>query len=109
MEEVLLWQTGEEVTFCSFRGDRLNVGWWDPCAVAAAVELDVFTATASGKTTANEIASAARAKEAMRRLLDALVALKYLARKGERYTLSPHAATYLVRGSELYMECAGRL
>ena len=84
-------------------------GGWSPCAVAAAVELEVFSAIASGKTTAAEIAGEAHANEsAMRRLLDALVALKYLARKGDRYALSPHAATFLVRGSELYMEGAGR-
>ena len=85
-------------------------GGWSTCVVAAAMELDVFTAIASGKTTATEIASEARAHEgAMRRLLDALVALKYLTRRGDRYQLSPHTATFLVRGSDLYMEGAGRL
>jgi len=44
----------------------------------------------------------------MRRLLDALVALKYLGRQDNCYSLSPDAATYLVRGSELYMEGSGR-
>jgi 2-polyprenyl-3-methyl-5-hydroxy-6-metoxy-1,4-benzoquinol methylase len=84
-------------------------GGWSPCAVAAAVELDVFSAIASGKTTAAEIAGEAHANEsAMRRLLDALVTLKYLTHKSDRYALSPHAATFLVRGSELYMEGAGR-
>lgn len=65
---------------------KLDLMWggWGPCAVAAAVELDVFTAIAPGKTTANEIATAAGADEAMmRRLLDTLVSLKYLARKGQ--------------------------
>jgi ubiquinone/menaquinone biosynthesis C-methylase UbiE len=72
--------------------------------LAAAVELDVFTHIAGGRRTAAEIARAANANEAaMRRLLDALVALKYLERKAEAYSLEPVAATYLVRGSELYM------
>lgn len=85
-------------------------GGWSTCAVAAAMELDVFTAIASGSTTAPQIASAASANEAaMRRLLDALVALKYLTRKGDRYALSPHAATFLVRGGDLYMEGGARL
>ncbi len=85
-------------------------GGWSTCAVAAAMELDVFSAIASGSNTATQIAAAASANEgSMRRLLDALVALKYLTRKGERYGLSPHAATFLVRGSDLYMEGAGRL
>src|ERR1700733_650638 len=80
-------------------------GGWSTCAVAAAVNLDVFTAIASGKATAREVAAAASANEGMmRRLLDTLVALKYLTRKGDRYALSPAAAAFLVRGSEFYME-----
>src|SRR6516165_9497918 len=84
-------------------------GGWRTFAVAAAVELNVFTAIASNKRTAKEIASETRANESMmRRLLDALVALKYLGRQDNCYSLSPDAATYLVRGSELYMEGSGR-
>jgi 2-polyprenyl-3-methyl-5-hydroxy-6-metoxy-1,4-benzoquinol methylase len=84
-------------------------GGWNTCTIAAAVELDVFTAISSGKVTAAAIAHAASADETMlRRLLDALVALKYLTRKGDRYALTPASATYLVRGSDLYMEGGGR-
>jgi 3-hydroxy-5-methyl-1-naphthoate 3-O-methyltransferase len=80
-------------------------GGWSTFIVAAAVELDVFTAIASGATTAREVASKVNADEfALRRMLDSLVALKYLNRKGDRYSLSPQAAAFLVRGSELYME-----
>lgn len=80
-------------------------GGWSTFIVAAAVELDVFSSIASGATTAREIASKANADEfALRRILDALAALKYLNRKGDRYSLSPHSAAFLVRGSELYME-----
>jgi 3-hydroxy-5-methyl-1-naphthoate 3-O-methyltransferase len=80
-------------------------GGWSTCIVAAAVELDVFSSIASGATTAVEIASKAHADEfALRRILDSLAALKYLKRKGDRYSLSLQSAAFLVRGSELYME-----
>src|ERR1700733_6539334 len=90
-------------------GADLLWGGWSTCAVAAAVNLDVFTAIASGKVTAREVAEAASANEAMmRRLLDTMVALKHLTRKGDRYALTRGAATFLVRGSEFYMDGAGR-
>ena len=80
-------------------------GGWSTFLVAAAVELDVFSSIASGATTAKEIAAKADADEfALRRMLDSLAALKYLNRKGDRYSLSPQSAAFLVRGSELYME-----
>jgi hypothetical protein len=80
-------------------------GGWSTFIVAAAVELDVFSSIASGARTAREIASKANADEfALRRMLDSLVALKYLSRNGDRYSLSPQSAAFLVRGSELYME-----
>jgi 2-polyprenyl-3-methyl-5-hydroxy-6-metoxy-1,4-benzoquinol methylase len=83
-------------------------GGWNTCTIAAAVELEVFTAIAHGKTTAVDIAREASADEGMlRRLLDTLVALKYLTRKGDRYALTPASATYLVRDSDLYMEGGG--
>jgi 3-hydroxy-5-methyl-1-naphthoate 3-O-methyltransferase len=84
-------------------------GGWRTFAVAAALELDVFTAIKNGAATAAQIASSASAHEsAMRRLLDTLVSIKYLTRKGERYALTPQAATYLTRGSELYMDSIDR-
>ena len=50
-------------------------GGWRTFVVAAAVELDVFSAIKNGAVTATEIASSLNAQEsAMRRLLDALVA-----------------------------------
>jgi len=88
--------------------NELLWGGWSTYALAAAVNLDVFTAIAAGKTTAREIAEFAGANEAMmRRLLDAVVALKYLLRKGDRYALSPAAETFLVRGGDLYLEGIG--
>ena len=84
-------------------------GGWSALAAGAAVELDLFTIIHRGKTTAAEIAAEAQTHESStRRLLDAMVALKYLTRKKDRYGLAPASATYLVRSSDLYMEGAGK-
>ncbi len=84
-------------------------GGWSALAAGAAVELDLFTIIHRGKTTAAEIAAEANTHEpSTRRLLDAMVALKYLTRNKDRYRLTPAAATFLVRTSELYMEGAGK-
>lgn len=78
---------------------------WKSFTIAAGLELDVFTQIADGKRTATEIAAAAGADpSAMRRLLDTLVALKYLRRRGDLYSLEPVSATFLVRRSDLYFE-----
>jgi ubiquinone/menaquinone biosynthesis C-methylase UbiE len=79
-------------------------GAWKAQTLVTAIELDVFTHVAAGHRTAEQIARAARAsRRGMRRLLDALVGLSYLTRKGRRYALTPVSRTYLVRGSELYL------
>jgi ubiquinone/menaquinone biosynthesis C-methylase UbiE len=84
-------------------------GGWSTLAVGAAVELDLFTIIHRGKTTAAEIAAEANAHESSTcRLLDAMVALKYLTRKKDRYGLVPAVATFLVRSSDLYMEGGGK-
>ncbi len=78
---------------------------WRTSALAAAVELDVFTAIDEGQRTAGAIASRTSANaSAMRRLLDVLVAMKYLTRRGENYELVPVARTFLSRKSDLFME-----
>jgi len=80
-------------------------GTWKSLTIAAGLELDVFTLIAGGKRTAAEVAAAAGAdSSAMRRLLDVLVALKYLRRKGDLYSLEPISATFLARGGDLYFE-----
>lgn len=82
---------------------------WRSLALLAAVDLDVFTAIAQGKTTAAEIAGHCAANEsAMRRLLDAVVAMGHLRRRGERYSLTPASAAFLVRGSDLYRESSAQ-
>jgi 3-hydroxy-5-methyl-1-naphthoate 3-O-methyltransferase len=84
-------------------------GGWSALAAGAAMELDLFTIIHRGKTTAAEIAAEANTHESStRRLLDAMVALKYLTRKKDRYGLTPAAATFLVRSSNLYMDGGGK-
>ena len=74
------------------------------------MELDVFSHIASGAQTAEAVAKEARAHApAMRRLLDAVVALGHLRRTGDIYSLTPHAATFLVRGRPLFLDAAPML
>ena len=83
--------------------DLLAFGWGG-LALAAAVELDLFSHIAAGKTSAQPIAAAAGASEdGTRRLLDALCGLGYLRKSGQSYRLQPSAAEHLVRGKPLYM------
>lgn len=86
---------------------ELDYRAWRGATMLAACELGVFDRIASGKVTAREISADAGADgSAMRRLLDALVALGHLTRKGDKYNLTPPVATYLVKSSELYMDGA---
>ena len=79
-------------------------GAWRSRALAAAVELDVFTHIASGKRTVKEVAEAAGASQrGIANLLDALVAIQYLRKTGNRYGLQPVSAAFLVRGKKTYM------
>lgn len=78
---------------------------WRASTLAAGLELDVFTAIDKGHHTAAEVAAHANANEsAMRRLLDALVGMKYLVRRGQRFLNTPAAETYLSRNSSLFVE-----
>lgn len=77
---------------------------WSGLALAAAVELDLFSHIAAGKTSAEQVAEAAGASEhGARRLLDALCGMGYLKKSGRSYKLQPSAAEHLVRGKPLYM------
>jgi ubiquinone/menaquinone biosynthesis C-methylase UbiE len=73
-------------------------------ALVAGVELDVFSRIAEGKRTAREIARTASATaRGTEHLLDALVGLGYLNKRGNQYGLGPVAERFLVRGREGYM------
>lgn len=77
---------------------------WRTQALIAGIELDVFTHIASGKRTAKEVARAAKASEnGVARLLDALVGMGYLTRKGDRYGLTPVADRFLDRSKESFV------
>ncbi len=70
----------------------------------AAVELDVFTAVASGKSSAGEIAAACGASDRGTRILcDALTAMGLLAKEGSRYSLPADSAFFLDRRSPAYL------
>jgi DNA-binding IclR family transcriptional regulator len=63
---------------------------WAGLALAAAIELDLFSHIAAGKTGAQQVASAAGASEhGTRRLLDALCGLGYLRKTGQNYSAAP--------------------
>ncbi len=70
----------------------------------AGIELDLFTQIAAGNHSPKEIARAAGTdKDATRRLLDALVAMTYLKKRGDNYDLEPVAGAFLVRGREPFI------
>jgi len=70
----------------------------------AAIELDVFTHIARGRSLAEELAQACDCSpRGMRILLDALVVLELITKKDQRYTLTPDSAIFLDRCSEEYM------
>jgi len=73
-------------------------------ALVAGVELDIFTHIANGAKTAKEIAKASKASlRGIGALLDALVAMEYLNKKGDRYGLEPVTDTFLVKSKQSYI------
>ncbi len=88
--------------------ERLLSDLWDArkaMALAAAVELELFTPLADGKKSAKEVATACGADlRGITSLLDALVALGYVEKKKDaRYKLTELAATFLVPTSPAFM------
>lgn len=81
----------------------LYTGAYKPQIIRVALELDVFSPLATRPATAGAVAQACQCdEEGIQRLLDYLVGLKLLAKQGEEYSLSPDAATFLVRGRKAY-------
>jgi ubiquinone/menaquinone biosynthesis C-methylase UbiE len=79
-------------------------GGWKARALVAAIELDVFRHLAAGKRSVGEIAAAAHATpRGMRGLLDTLVAMRYLGKRGDRYNLRTMADIFLVPGRPSYI------
>lgn len=73
-------------------------------AIKSAIELNLFTAIAEGKTTALEIAEACQASERGTRILcDYLTIIGFLTKESNRYHLTPDSALFLDRRSPAYM------
>ena len=73
-------------------------------AIKAAIELGLFTAIASGKTSANEIAEACAASERGTRILcDYLVIIGFLTKLDGQYGLTPDSAMFLDQRSPAYL------
>src|SRR5437016_3991168 len=68
-----------------------------PLILEAAVRCRVFDVLDAGPKTVAEVAAATKVSErGARGLLNALVALEFLARRGDRYALAPGAEKFLV-------------
>ncbi|CAF0704998.1 methyltransferase [Candidatus Methylacidithermus pantelleriae] len=72
--------------------------------LAAAIELDVFSAISSEGATATEVAGRIEATpRGTRMLLDALVTMALLKKRGKKYELFPETKQYLVKESPDYV------
>src|SRR5205814_10615360 len=96
MSKAQMKKANEPVTPMKFMNDlwaaRVSL------TLIAAIELDVFTNIARGNKTAADIAKVLRApKRGVERLLDALVGMGYLTKKGSQLGLTPVSETFLVR------------
>lgn len=82
---------------------QLAWGYAPPLVIETGIKLGVFDALHQSPKTAAQIAKAARATErGVTAVLNALVGLQLLARKGSRYTLTPESAAFLVSTQEPY-------
>ncbi len=81
----------------------LYTGAYKPHIIRVALALDVFSPLASGSASAETVARACKCDAVgTRRLLDYLTSLNVLLKQGEKYSLSPDAATFLVRRQKAY-------
>jgi ubiquinone/menaquinone biosynthesis C-methylase UbiE len=82
--------------------DTLNA-YQQTAAIAAAVELDMFTAIGDSGATASEVAQRIGASARGTRILcDYLTLLGFLSKNGDRYGLTPDSAMFLSRKSPAY-------
>jgi SAM-dependent methyltransferase len=81
----------------------LYTGVYKPQIVRIALAMDVFTPLAAEAADAEAVARECECDVVgVGRLLDYLVSLNILAKRGDEYSLSPEAATFLVRGRKAY-------
>lgn len=77
---------------------------WTYELVRTALELDVFSTIGAGCTSVESVARKLQANErAVELLLNGLIALGFVSGQGNELKLSQEAATYLDKGSSLYM------
>src|SRR3989442_6705708 len=73
-------------------------------ALKAAIELEVFTAIGEGNTTVPEIAKRCQTSErGMRILCDYLCIMGFLAKDGQRYSLTQDSAVFLDKRTPAYL------
>ena len=82
----------------------LASGYWNACALHAAVKIGLFTALGGQARTCSGLAKELGCNEhALSLLCNALTALGLLVKEGERYANTEAASLYLVGGSEQYL------
>jgi len=83
---------------------KVSGAFWESFPLHAAVDLEVFTRIGEGSLSAEEIASQwkGHARSALM-LLDALAAMGLLEKKGDRYSNTEAAKSFLVKTSPAYM------
>ena len=78
-------------------------GYAPPIMISTAVELGVFDALETGPKTVAELAKATGASErGLKMLMNGLAGFEFLAKDGDRYSLTPESATYLVSSTPPY-------
>jgi SAM-dependent methyltransferase len=87
-------------------GDRiydLYTGVYKPQIIRIALVLDIFSPLDTGPKKTEQVARACKCEvEGIHRLLDYLTSLNVLVMQDDEYSLSPEAATFLVRGKMTY-------
>ncbi|MFQ5862344.1 MAG: methyltransferase [Candidatus Brocadiales bacterium] len=89
-----------------YRDKALNTGYlfFYSKALATAVKLDIFNRIGTGSKSPNELARATGTNErGIGLLLDALVGMGYLNKKGRRYSNTRYGREIFLRGKELYV------
>jgi SAM-dependent methyltransferase len=83
---------------------QLSGGYWNACALHAAVKLDLFTPLADRPRSAQELAGLIRADtRGLGMLLTALAAMDLLEKIGDTYVPTPFAVEYLAATSPKYL------
>lgn len=90
------WKAGELIGLAS--------SYWQPCALHAAVKMEIFSALGGKKLTAEKVSKKIDGNErGVRVLLDALVAMGLLAKQEETYANTPSSSALLVKDSPEYI------